>query len=465
MGNKILVVDDAEDILDMLSMKLTRARFEVSTCNTGEKARKLIRNDFDFDLVLTDVVLPDLSGIELLKEIKQEYANCQVIVMTGQPSLKLGVESIKLGAFDFVCKPFDLAQLVQIVRNALENVNLKHENLLLRQSLKAPTGVSDMIGKSREMDAIREMIRQAAKSRANVLILGESGTGKEIVAQTIHTNSLLHENPMVAVNCGAIPDSLLESELFGYEKGAFTNAHKQTKGKFEQAENSTIFLDEIGELPLNAQVKILRVLQDKEIVRLGGSQTIKLNIRVIAATNRDLLELVRERKFRVDLYYRIALFVIELPRLNDRGDDVVLIANHFTKKFAAMEGNEPVRLDPDAEDYMREIQWPGNVRQLENCIHRTILMNPGKSIITREDIRHLPDNSKPVINGDELFHHDQIIPLRLLESKAIKAALQHTSGNVQQASQQLGLSRVTMYRKMKELGLNKKSFLSKTDSV
>jgi len=346
--------------------------------------------------------------------------------------------------------------LLKIIENALESKILKEENRNLRQTLTPPTGVSDLIGKSKEINAVKKMIRQSANSRATVLIIGESGTGKEVVANTIHKNSLLHKAPFVVVNCGAIPANLIESELFGYEKGAFTGAAKQTIGKFERANNGTIFLDEIGELPLEAQVKLLRVLQEKEIVRVGGSDAISLNIRVIAATNRDLRKMVQEGLFREDLYYRLALFIIEIPLLDDRSGDKLLLANYFLDKNTALENCPKMTLAKDAEEFILQSSWPGNVRQLDNCIYRTVLMNVGKTELKKADLQVLDPILKSSKSSLTLFDNE-IIPLPVIEAKAIEESLVLTQGNIRKAADQLGISRVTLYRKMKEYNIEKKS--------
>ncbi len=454
-SSRILIVDDDPAMRSLLSFRLESIGYEIVMCESGEQVQEMMGKSFDVDLVLLDVMLPGISGVDLLVEIKREYAGCQVVVMTAYPSVKMGVDAIKRGAFDFIIKPFDIDQLLQIVKNALENIKLKRENQALRQTLNRPTGFSDLIGKSSKMKAVRQLIRQSSGSRATVLITGESGTGKEIVAKTIHKNSLLHKAPFVVVNCGAIPENLIESELFGYEKGAFTGAVKLTKGKFEQANNGTIFLDEIGELPLNAQVKLLRVLQEKEVVRVGSSESIQLNIRVIAATNRNLSEGVREGSFREDLFYRIALFLIELPNLDDRGADKLLLARHFLKTHLETEERQPMAFSKEAEDLIVGSSWPGNVRQLENCIYRTVLMNPDKELIGEDDVKMIPSVAKQSSAQDGQLLGGQIMPMHVVEAKVIEEALKLTKGNVLKTSQQLEISRVTLYRKMKEYNIAK----------
>lgn len=450
---KVLVVDDDASLRSLFKFRLENLGHQVNQCGSGEEVEVMLTAEFPYKLVLLDMMLPGIDGLETLKKIKHEHSQCQVIIVTGYPSVKKGVEAIKLGAYDFICKPFDIEQLLQLVGNALENQQLREENQVLRQTLIPASGFSDLIGQSKEMNRIRKMIRQSAGSRATVLITGSSGSGKEVVARTIHQNSMLHEGPFVAVNCGAIPDTLVESELFGYEKGAFTGAARQTKGHFEQAHNGTIFLDEIGELPLNAQVKLLRVLQEKEVVRLGGSSALKLNFRVVAATNRDLRTCVQQQTFREDLYYRLALFLIELPGLSERGGDVVLLANHFLEKYGNMEERSKLTLDSTGESFLREQKWPGNVRQLENCIHRSILMSPDKETLTADDIALLPAIEVAAPKEIHSLFGETIIPFKSIEARAIEEALVLTRGNVRAASQQLEISRVTLYRKIKEYQL------------
>ncbi|MGK0291164.1 MAG: DNA-binding NtrC family response regulator [bacterium] len=400
-------------------------------------------------------MLPEMNGNEVLIHIRKEYAECQVILMTAYPSITLGVEAIKDGAFDFICKPFDMEQLLQLVKNAKENINLKQENQILRQKLSKPQGFSDLIGQSPKMKDVRQLIRQSASSQATVLITGQSGTGKEVVASTIHKNPPVHKEPFVAINCGAFPPNLIESELFGYEKGAFTGANKQTIGKFEQAQNGTIFLDEIGELPLEAQVKLLRVLQEKEVVRVGGHEPIALNIRIIAATNRNLQECIQEGTFREDLFFRIALFLIGLPPLNECGNDIVILAEHFLAKYSLMEKRDQIKLKNTAQKFLKEQPWVGNVRQLDNCIYRSILMNPSKTELDASDIKLLPMVQKNNSTSQNSLFQNEIIPLKLIEAKAVKESLVLTKGNVREASVKLEISRVTLYRKMEEYKIDK----------
>ncbi|PCI28323.1 MAG: hypothetical protein COB67_06645 [SAR324 cluster bacterium] len=453
---KVLVVDDDPAMRSLLSFRLENAQYDVDVCESGEEVQQKMQHEFPYELILLDVMLPGISGVDLLEEIKKEYSQCQVIIMTAYPSVRMGVSAIRKGAFDFICKPFDIVQLLKIAKNAEENLSLKKENQVLRQNLQQPTGFSDLIGKSPQINAVRKSIRQAANSRATVLITGESGSGKEIVANTIHKNSLLHQSAFVVVNCGAIPENLVESELFGYEKGAFTGANKQQLGKFEKANNGTIFLDEIGELSLVAQVKILRALQEKEITRVGGNETIKLNIRVIAATNKNLEETVRQGLFREDLYYRLALFIINLPPLNQRGEDKVLLARFFLEKHTFMEGQTQMQFTPGAEKFIKEQDWPGNVRQLDNCIYRTVLMNAGKEKLEMEDIKVLTPMEKMSATPNSSLFNGRILPMSSLEAQAIRESLQLTQGNVKKAAQQLQISRVTFYRKMKEYNIEKK---------
>jgi len=446
MHRGILVVDDDPAMRSLLVFRLETAGYSVTPSASGEQALELLEKEFDFDLVLLDNMLTGISGLEVLKHIKQEHAQCQVIMLTGYPSVKIGVEAIKSGAYDFICKPFDMEQLLQIIKNSLEHLGLKRENETLRGLLKNPRGFSDLVGQSDSMNLVRSRIRLAADSLANVLITGESGTGKEIVAHTIHQNSKLGRGPFVVVNCGAIPTTLFESELFGHEKGAFTHAFNQTKGKFEQAQHGSLFLDEISELPMDSQVKLLRVIQEKEVVRLGGSEAIRLHIRIIAATNQSLPECIERGYFREDLYYRIALFLINLPGLNERGDDVILLAHHFLEKYAAMENREPVGLDTSAENLLRRRKWTGHVRELENCLYRTMLHYPEKKVLGAEEILFLPAK----IEKCQRFFRESIRPFEEIEADILREALQMTGGNVSATAHQLKMARGTLYRKIRE---------------
>ncbi|MGK5090664.1 sigma-54 dependent transcriptional regulator [Deltaproteobacteria bacterium TL4] len=316
------------------------------------------------------------------------------------------------------------------------------------------TEFSDFIGNSPEMEAVKVLIFKAAQCKATVLITGASGTGKTVVSHAIHYNSEFAEGPFISVNCGAIPFNLIESELFGYEKGAFTGALNRTKGKFELAQNGTIFLDEIGELPIDAQVKLLRVLQQKEIIRVGGAETIKLNLRVITATNRNLIDSIEEGRFRIDLFYRIALFLIDLPNLQNRKEDIIPLAKHFLNKYAKLEQLPVAKLGPDAENFLKNHSWPGNVRQLENCMYRSVLMNYDKSILTAEDIMLLDHKrSAEELRARGQFSNEEVIPLEELEARMLKKALIKAHGNMVEAANMLKIARSTLYSKIEKHGL------------
>jgi len=445
----ILVVDDDPAIRALMSFHIENKGYAVDVLETGEEVIERLDHDFNYDLVLLDMMLPGIDGMQVLKAIRREYAACQVIIITGHASVKLGVEAIKSGAFDFICKPFNIDQLLQIVHNSLETAELRKENARLRNTIWQPVGISELIGQSMCMKEVKRLIRLAAESRANVLITGESGTGKEIVAKAIHLNSHFSRGPFVVVNCGAIPSTLIEAELFGYEKGAFTNALQLTKGKFEQAQYGTIFLDEISELPFEAQVKLLRIIQEKEVVRIGGNELIKLHLRIIAATNVRLRERMKQGMFREDLYYRIALFLIDLPGLNERGEDILLLAKHFLQKYSEFEERPVAVLTDSAEKSLTTRCWSGHVRELENCLYRTLLHNPEKSCLSAGDLHFLPGSTHSI----EQIFAEGIRPFSEVEQSVITDAMRLTGGNISKAAEKLKMARGTLYRKVKAYGI------------
>lgn len=457
--SRVLIIDADSKSRGALQIRLENRQFQTVACITAKEAQSCLQSGQDWQVVIIDLMMEGIQGIELIRSFKQEHQQTQIIAVSAYPTVNLGVQAIKNGAYDFLIKPYDPEKLIHTIEKAVGEVNLQKENQILKHTYRPAVGFSDLIGQSPAMEAVRKAIRLCADSRANVLITGQSGTGKEVVAQCIHKNSRFHQGPFVPVNCGAIPANLIESELFGYEKGAFTGAERQVSGKFEQANHGTIFLDEIGELPLDAQVKLLRVLQQKEVTRVGGRETIPLNFRVIAATNRTLRQEVQQGRFREDLFYRLTLFIIDIPPLNERGRDTVLLARHFLKQFCELESQKPKQLDKDAEALIQKTNWSGNVRQLENCMHRTILMNPDLEIIGAEDLQMLPDNFQESIEtgktgetGGSLLK-GKIKPFEWIEATVIQEALAITQGNIKETANQLNMARGTLYRKIKEYGL------------
>lgn len=377
----ILVVDDEQNIRKILKAAFERAGYRVTAAEDGASALKAVQCDATIDVVLTDVLMPGLTGVELLTQIRGCRDDLPVLIMTAYGTIPQAVEAIRAGASDYITKPFDLDNLKRIVAQVTPK-RFARNRKPAQSNAKTPTR---LIAESPKMKKVLHFVQQVADSRATVLITGESGTGKEVVAKTIHELSPRADNPFVAVSCAALPETLLESELFGYERGAFTGADTSRRGRFEVADTGTLFLDEIGEVPVTIQVKLLRVLQERQIERLGSSVPIDVDVRLIAATNRDLQKAVREGMFREDLLYRLQVLHIELPPLRDRPEDILPLARHFTAKFAEENGKCLTELDKEAERVLQRYSWPGNVRELENAMERAVVLAPkDKQTLTLE---------------------------------------------------------------------------------
>ena len=375
MKIKILVVDDELSMREFLSILLEREGYDVSVAGSADEALRLIELSL-FDLVLSDVQMPGLSGIELLSRIKQLSPETEVLMITAFSTAEHAVEAMRLGAYDYIAKPFKIEEIKQLVINALEKQGLKRENTLLKMDVHERDGFCGIIGKSRKMRELFEMIQKVAGSQSSVLVLGESGTGKELAARAVHRCSPRKSKPFVAVNCGAIPENLIESELFGHKKGSFTGAVTDRPGLFEQAEGGTFFLDEIGELPLLLQTKLLRVLQEREFKRVGDAQTRKADVRIICASNRDLEALVRESLFREDLFYRINVVQLIMPPLRERIEDIPLLVEYFCRKYKNGVQGVPILVTSGALKALMNYPFPGNIRELGNCIERSLIIDP-----------------------------------------------------------------------------------------
>ena len=385
---RLLVVDDEQSMRDMLKIVLKRDGYDVQVAENGKRAIELLRRE-SFDLLLSDIQMPDATGVDVLRVAKDVNRDIVVFMMTAFASTDTAVEAMRLGAVDYLTKPFNVDELRLKVRQQLEARRLKDENVLLKRALHAQHGLSNVIGRSPAMVALFQMVGTVAKTNSTVLVTGESGTGKEMVARAIHENSLRREHPFVALNCGAVPETLLESELFGHMKGAFTGADTMKKGLVEVAERGTIFLDEIGEMNATMQVKLLRVLQDRRFRRLGGTEEVQADIRIVAATNQDLAKLVGEGKFREDLYYRINVIEIHLAPLRDRREDIPLLADHFLPKFAEQMGKPVMSISQEAHALLAAYDWPGNVRELQNVIERAVALEPSPVILPESLPAHL----------------------------------------------------------------------------
>lgn len=394
---KILVVDDEQSLREVLSIMLKRAGYAVTIAMDGEDAVELLQKEI-FDLVITDLRMPKVDGMEVLKAVKSASPETVVLIITAFASADSAVEAMKQGAYDYLTKPFQVDEVQLIIRNALEKRRLTTENMLLKREMASQSSFAQLVGQSEAIQRVFEVVRKVADSKSNVLICGESGTGKELVARAIHYNSVRSALPFVAVNCSAVPETLLESELFGHMKGSFTGAIANKAGLFEIANGGTIFLDEIGDTTPTIQVKLLRVIQEREFRRVGGSQDIKVDVRVVAATNKDLEKAVADGSFREDLYYRLDVIPIRLPPLRMRTGDIPLLVNHFLERFAKESGKPKPVFSSDAMHILLEHEWRGNVRELENLIERVVAFSVDGPV-TDADVRgwlHRPTAPPPV---------------------------------------------------------------------
>ena len=438
--SKILVVDDEQSLRDFLAIMLKKEGHDVVTADDGKHALKAIQAEI-FDLVISDVKMPGLDGIGVLKTVKEVSPETVVIMITAYATAETAVEAMKLGASDYIIKPFKVDELKLIINNSLEKRYLRKENILLKREIKSKAGFDNFIGKSEAMQKVFTLIRQVAETSSTVLITGESGTGKELVARAVHYNSPRKDGPFVTVNCGALPETLLESELFGYMKGAFTGAASNKQGLFETAHGGTIFLDEISATSPALQIKLLRVLQEREFMRVGGTAGIKVDLHVVAASNKDLLSEVAKGAFREDLFYRLNVIPIHLPSLRERKDDIPLLVDFFLKKLLA--DREPKKITPEAMNALVGFRWPGNVRELENTVERLTILCSGDTI----RLEHIPDSLKSANTAAELISTDipeEGLDLEAVMEKAEKTlllrALEKTGGVKTEAAKLLKLS-------------------------
>ena len=451
---RVLVVDDDRAVRTALSVNLRKAECEVSLASSVSEALQLLRES-PFDVLLTDVNMPDGSGMSLLEEVRLHWPDTRVVVMTGFGSVKDAVTAMKAGASDYIIKPVERDELLLLLGRALASRALQRELTQLRLEVTEKYGFANMIGISRPMRDVYAQIEAVADSNALVLINGETGTGKELIAHAIHYRSRRAQGPMIAVNCGALPETLLESELFGHERGSFTGATRQHQGKFEQADGGSLFLDEIAEIPASVQVRLLRVLEGGVFTRVGGEAPVKVDVRVICATNRDLRKEVQAGTFRADLYYRLNVFNIKLPPLRERRDDIPLLVAHFCKKFADRHGRREPGISPSA---MRELQahaWPGNIRELEHFMERTVLLAAGGEVATV----HLPDSELVERPGGVGVTIADIGPgglpsaLDQVERRLIIDALQESGGVQAHAARTLGISRSNLNYRIGRLNI------------
>jgi two-component system response regulator PilR (NtrC family) len=455
--DKILVADDEQSMREFLDIMLKKEGYKVSLASNGEEVAKLVENDL-FDLALLDIRMPKLDGISTLKKIKASTPETVVIMITAYASADTAIKAMKEGAYDYITKPFKVEEIKLIIKNALEKKNLQKENILLKQVVRDRFHFGNIIGQSPKMVALYDLLEKVSPTKTNILITGESGTGKELVAKAIHYNSPRKDKPFVTLNCGAIPESLIESELFGHMKGAFTDAIATKKGLFEVADEGTIFLDEISELPLLMQVKLLRVLQDKEFKRVGGTEDILVDVRIIAATNKDLEEAVKEKRFREDLFYRLNVIQIKLPPLRDRKEDVQILANHFLQKYS-QELSKPIsKICPEALQILLNYEYPGNVRELQNIIERAVALESSQELT--------PHNLSSYLSEQPLLRKGPIdieIPnegidlekmVEDLERSLLLKALDRTKGIKKKAAELLHINFRSMRYRLEKYGLN-----------
>ena len=445
----ILVVEDEAKLRRLVELQLADDGYDVQSAPEAESALKLV-NQNQFDLVITDLKLPGMSGLEFLQAVKRVDSQIPVVIMTAFGSVESAVDAMKAGASDYVLKPFSLAELVMVVRKELATHQLREENRSLREALGRRYEYKNIVAQSEKMQAVLALIERVAPSNVTVLIGGESGVGKDLAARAIHEHSQRAAGPFVKINSTAIPENLLESELFGYEKGAFSGATTSKPGKFELADRGTLFLDEIGDVPAATQVKLLRVLQEKEFERLGGTKTLKVDVRLIAATNRDLRAALEEGTFREDLYYRLNVVPIDIPPLREHKEDLPALAKFFFEKFAKEAGAPPKTVTPAAMKLLMEFPWPGNVRELENVIQRAVTLTEGPTI-DAADI-HL-DSRTPRASSAASFALPEGVTLDQWEQETIREALKRAHGNKSQAARMLGLSRNALRYRLSQMGV------------
>ncbi len=447
---KILVVDDDTSHRLMLKATLSADGYDITEAENGEVALKKIKQEF-FDLIMLDLKMPKMGGIEALNHIKEVNPSIPILIMTAYASVQTAVEALKLGAFDYLIKPLDLDEVKLTLIKTLDYHKLKTENKSLKKRLSIEFGFSKIIGNSKKMHELFEVLALAAPSDTTMLILGESGTGKELIVNAIHQNSTRVNKPFIKVNCAALSDNLLESELFGHEKGAFTGAHARRLGRFEQAHGGTLFLDEIGDMSPITQTKILRVLQEGEFERVGGEKTIKVDVRIIAATNKNLEEEVKKNNFRLDLFYRLSVVPVNVPPLRDRKEDIPLLAEHFIQKYAEKNQQHIRKISPQVIDLFMRYSWPGNIRELENVIQRAVILCKEDTLMPEV----LPATFKDLTKTQPRGSVDSLVGLSIkeVEKELILRTLEQTNHNITRTAEILGITRRGLQYKLNELGI------------
>ena len=457
--DKILVADDEKSMRELLDIMLKKEGYKITLASNGEEVIKLIEKDI-FDLALVDIRMPRQDGISVLKRIKAVSPETIVIMMTAYASADTAIKAMKEGAYDYITKPFKIDEIKIIIQNALEKKHLEHENLLLKKVVRDRYHFENLVGQSSKMLELYDLMEKVAPTKTNILITGESGTGKELVAKAIHYNSPRKDKPFVTLNCGAIPESLIESELFGHMKGAFTDAITTKKGLFEVADEGTLFMDEISELPLMMQVKLLRVLQDREFKRVGGTEDIRVDVRIISATNKDLEEAVRAKQFREDLFYRLNVIQIKLPTLRERKEDIPLLAGHFLNRYAEELGKQISQISPDALRILIQYDYPGNVRELQNIIERAVALEISQELTPSNLSSYLEEQSLNLHKrrGLDLEIPNEGIDLEKIvediERTLLVKALDRTKGIKKKAAELLHINFRSMRYRLEKYGLN-----------
>ncbi len=450
--NTILVVDDDQAHRTMLRTLLSGWGYKIVEADDGLVAIEKVHEQA-FDMILMDIRMLKVSGLEALDGIKTYNPAIPVIIMTAYSSVETAVEALKKGAYDYLTKPLDFDELRLAMERAMDHSQLKEENRLLRETLGSHFDRQNIIGRSTAMVKLLETVAQVAPSEATVLITGDSGTGKELIAGAIHFNSPRKDGPFVKVNCAAITETLLESELFGHEKGAFTGAHRLKEGRFRQADGGSLFLDEVSEMSLGMQVKLLRALQEREITRVGGEEVIKVDVRIIAATNKDLIQEIESERFREDLYYRLNVVTLNVPLLRERKEDIPLLAQHFLNTFAEKNRKQIKGFTPQAMDQLLKYDWPGNVRELMNAVERAVVLSRSE---------YLDEQDLPLVIKDSLSDEEKSpsrdavpadLPLEDVEKATILKTLESTDGNKSEAARRLGITRKTLHKKLKKYGM------------
>ena len=439
---KLLVVDDEDIVRESLCDWLSSVGYKVLTASCAEEALDIIKHK-KVKIMIADLIMPGINGIELMKKAREIVPTISTVIITAHGTVQTAISAIKEGAYDFIEKPFCPEKVELIIRNLVEHHNLIEENISLRQKVEDRHSFEGIIAKSPKMMKIFELIKTVASTNTTILITGDSGTGKEVVARAIHRQSQRKDNPFIVTSCAALPETLLESELFGYEKGSFTGAVEQRKGKFEAADKGTLFLDEIGEIDANTQVHLLRALEEKKITRIGSNEEIDVDVRIITATNKKLRTLIEQEKFREDLYYRLNVVTIDLPPLRSRREDILPLAEHFLKKYTKQNDSPVKSFSLEVVEFMLNYDWPGNVRELENMVERGVVLSKDK-VITLAEFPQEITSSNP---ADEKT-------LKALEKNHIRKVLQDTGGNIARTAKLLGIHRMTLYNKMKKYNIS-----------